>query len=368
MHKKTNFLITLFLLLSITFSLKSKECLNTDNLNIGIIENDYIDYSHYLYYMLGEYTHSKSIKFEFKNVENDIDQFDIIFGEYYDLNNLSVNKIDLPDKIINFYTDNGLDISENLLPLDLDTLILLSKSNHEEFYFENLINLYDPIKYTLGFSIKPRENLYKIFSHILYDDDFNLNEISAESKLDLLSKSYKNLNRNLINSNFLEIYNSYENNENIFTIFSDGILLYRNIDYNKFQLLPKSKYYWDNQKGFFVSKSKTEPVSFFGFSAFLNNSNQTDFICFLIEKHNRMSSFKNFNVEISPLSISELTDLEDHLDEEHKLILQSKNEFIKYINNLDNGEVYSDLSDILLNKKKYEDIVDEFKINNIFND
>ena len=94
-----------------------------------------------------------------KNVENDIDQFDIIFGEYYDLNNLSVNKIDLPDKIINFYTDNGLDISENLLPLDLDTLILLSKSNHEEFYFENLINLYDPIKYTLGFSIKPRENL-----------------------------------------------------------------------------------------------------------------------------------------------------------------------------------------------------------------
>ena len=42
--------------------------------------------------MLGEYTHSKSIEFELKSVENNIDEFDIIFGEYYDLyNQLVIN-------------------------------------------------------------------------------------------------------------------------------------------------------------------------------------------------------------------------------------------------------------------------------------
>ncbi len=343
-------------LIFISNNLKSKECINTDILKIGIIENDYIDYKYYLYYMLGEYTHSKSIKFELKSVENDIDEFDIIFGEYYDLYNLSISKINLPDKIKNFYTNNELNITENLLPLDLDTFILLSNSEFIQINLEDLVNHYNQVKYTLGFSIKSKENLYKMINHILDTNEFNFNDITIESKLDLLSKSYKNLNRRLMNGNFLEIYNSYEDNENVFTLFSDGILLYKNINYKGFQLFPKSKYFWNKEKGFFENKDTFEPISHFGFSAFINNMNQTDFICFLLDKDNRLNSFKNFNIELSPLSMSEVKDIENDIDDNHKIILESKNKFIKSINNLDKKDVFNDLIDILLNKKTYEDI------------
>ena len=350
------FFYVLILLIFTSINLKSKECINTDILKIGIIENDYIDYKYYLYYMLGEYTHSKSIEFELKSVENNIDEFDIIFGEYYDLYNLSINKINLPDKIKNFYNNNELNITENLLPLDLDTFILLSKSEFAQINFEDLVNHYDNIKYTLGFSIKSKENLYKMINHILDTNEFNFTDITVESKLDLLSKSYKNLNRSLIKSNFLEIYNSYEDNENVFTLFSDGILLYKNIDYSGFQLFPKSQYFWNEEKGFFENNDIFKPVSHFGFSAFINNKNQTDFICFLLDKDNRLNSFKNFNIELSPLSMSEVEDIGNDIDNNHKLILESKNKFIKSINTLDKEDIYKDLSDILLNKKSYEDI------------
>ena len=33
----------------------------------------------------------------------------------------------------------------------------------------------------------------------------------------------------IFNNNFLEVFNSYENSENIYTLFSDGILLNKNI-------------------------------------------------------------------------------------------------------------------------------------------
>ncbi len=348
MINSIKFFFILIFLISASFNLKSKECINTDILKIGIIENDYIDYKYYLYYMLGEYTHSKSVKFELEIVENNIDEFDIIFGEYYDLYNLSINKINLPDKIKNFYNKNELNITENLLPLDLDTFILLSKSEFIQINFEDLVNHYDQVKYTLGFSIKSKENLYKFTNHILDTNEFKFTDIAVESKLDLLSKIYKNLNRSLIESNYLEIYNSYEENENVFTLFSDGILLYKNLDYNEFQLLPKSQYFWNEEKGFFEKKETYEPVSHFGFSAFINNNNQTDFICFLLDKDNRLNSFKNFNIELSPLSMFEVEDIENDIDDKHKIILKSKNKFIKSIKTLDKKNVYNDLSDILL--------------------
>ena len=39
----------------------------------------------------------------------------------------------------------------------------------------------------------------------------------------------ENLNKNIVNNNFLEVFNSYENSENVYTLFSDGILLNKNI-------------------------------------------------------------------------------------------------------------------------------------------
>ena len=122
MINSIKFFFILIFLISASFNLKSKECINTDILKIGIIENDYIDYKYYLYYMLGEYTHSKSVKFELEIVENNIDEFDIIFGEYYDLYNLSINKINLPDKIKNFYTKSK--INSEKIASNMNSIIL----------------------------------------------------------------------------------------------------------------------------------------------------------------------------------------------------------------------------------------------------
>ena len=62
-----------------------------------------------------------NLEFELGIVDKNIDEFDIIFGEFNQLKNLSIKEISLPDQIKRFYRNNGLEISQNILPLDLDT-------------------------------------------------------------------------------------------------------------------------------------------------------------------------------------------------------------------------------------------------------
>ena len=104
----------------------SEECNYEKNLKIGLISNDYIDYQYYLYYELGNYAQQNNIDFELAFIDKNIDEFDIVFGEFNQLKNLSLKEISLPNQIKKFYKENGLDIKSNILPLDLDTLVLLS--------------------------------------------------------------------------------------------------------------------------------------------------------------------------------------------------------------------------------------------------
>ena len=82
-----------FLLILIFFNIKlifaSEECKTDSNLKIGLIENEYIDYKHYLYYELGNFVQNKNIEFEISFVENNANNFDIIFGEWNELSKLS---------------------------------------------------------------------------------------------------------------------------------------------------------------------------------------------------------------------------------------------------------------------------------------
>ena len=50
----------------------ANECLIKEELNIGLIENNYIDYKYYLYYALGEYSLINDIEFT-----NKLDRFGI---------------------------------------------------------------------------------------------------------------------------------------------------------------------------------------------------------------------------------------------------------------------------------------------------
>ena len=316
------------LLIIISNKSNSNECLTKKGLNIGFIENSYIDYKYYLYYALGDYSQTNDIKFIISEVNQNADEFDIIFGEYRDLKKLSLNQTQIPNEVLDFYKNNKIEIIENLLPLDLDTFILLSQENIQSLTFEELSELYDPIKYTLGMSFKPKEDIINLLIYHLEHPSIDFNKLPFEQILDLFVKTYENQNKNILNNNFTEIYNSFENSENIYTLFSDGILLNKNIEFESFQLFPKSKFIWDDEKGTYQENFENIPLSFYGFSAYLNDFQSSDFICYLIDEKVRLKAFKDFNIQLSPLSIYEVENIKDKLPKKYLKILSNKNKNI----------------------------------------
>ena len=161
---------------------------NKKKLNIGFIENNYIDYKYYLYYALGEYSLINDVEFTISEVNLNANEFDIIFGEFRDLAKLSLNQTQVPNKVLNFYNDNEVEVMGNIFPLDLDTFILLSQDNYEKLTFEEFSELYSPVKYTLGMSFKTREDVINLILYHLEQPTINLSSLSLELTADLFSK------------------------------------------------------------------------------------------------------------------------------------------------------------------------------------
>ncbi len=351
-------LLTFFLLFIFQKNSIANECLIKKDLNIGLIENNYIDYKYYLYYALGEYSLINDIEFTISEVNQNANEFDIIFGEFRDLAKLSLNQTQIPDQVLNFYNDNEIEIMGNIFPLDLDTFILLSQDDHEKLSFEEFSELYNPIKYTLGMSFKIKEDIINLIIYHLEQPSINLNSLSFELTADLFAKSYENLNKNIVSNNFLEVFNSYENSENVYTLFSDGILLNKNIDFKSFQLFPKSKYIWDSEEGVFKENSENKPLSFYGFSAYLNNSQGSGLLCYLINEDVRLKAFKDFNIQLSPLSINEVRSIEGDLPDSYIKILENKNKNVLKPNYFSENKNYDLFSGLIFGKYKYNDLID----------
>ena len=344
----------LFILFFIIKTLSGNECGTNSPLKIGLIENDYINYEYYLYYELGNFAVDKNLEFEIQKVENNVNEFDIIFGEYYDLIRLSQNKVNYPTSIKNYYSENNIELSNNIFPLDLDTFVLISKNIEKKINnLEDLSKYYDPIRYTLGINFKLQNEVSKIIAYNTGYTDFNLEIIENETLLNLFGKAYKNLNKNILSSDFLETYNSYENGENVYTLFNDGILLNKNFKYQTYQLFPQSKYKWNRDEGIFLEKSETVPYSYYGFSAYLNNTNEFGFLCHLIKDDVRNNSFKNFNIALSPLSANEVKGYEG-LPEGYIEILNSKNQNILNINYKNFSQKYELLKSIIFGNHSYQ--------------
>ena len=344
----------LFILFFIIKTLSGNECESNSPLKIGLIENDYINYEYYLYYELGNFAIDKNLEFEIQKVENNVNEFDIIFGEYYDLIKLSQNKVNYPTSIKNYYSENNIELSNNIFPLDLDTFILISKNIEKKINnLEDLSKYYDPIRYTLGINFKLQNEVSKIIAYNTGYKDFNLEIIENETLLNLFGKAYKNLNKNILSSDFLETYNSYENGENVYTLFNDGILLNKNFKYQTYQLFPQSKYKWSRDEGIFLENSETIPYSYYGFSAYLNNTNEFGFLCHLIKDDVRNNSFKNFNIALSPLSANEVKGYEG-LPEGYIEILNSKNQNILNINYKNFSQKYELLKSIIFGNHSYQ--------------
>ncbi len=351
-------LLTFFLLFIFQKNSIANECLIKKELNIGLIENNYIDYKYYLYYVLGEYSLINDIEFTISEVNQNANEFDIIFGEFRDLAKLSLNQTQVPNKVLNFYNDNEVEVIGNIFPLDLDTFILLSQDDYEKLNFEEFSELYNPIKYTLGMSFKTKEDIINLIIYHLEQPSINVNSLSFELTADLFSKTYQNLNKNIVNNNFLEVFNSYENSENVYTLFSDGILLNKNIEFSSFQLFPKSKYIWDSDEGVFKKSIDSKPLSFYGFSAYLNNSQGSGLLCYLIGEEVRLKAFRDFNIQLSPLSINEVRGIEDDLPNNYKKILENKNKNVLKPNYSLENKNYDLFSGLIFGKYKYDDIID----------
>lgn len=301
--------------------------------------------------MVGNYAHDKEIEFEIVNFENkNIDEIDIIFGEFYDLSKFKLEEFNQPSLIKNFYQNNRIENKNNLFPLDLDTLVIVTKEHNKIDNLEDLSNYYNRNSYTLGISFAPRENFLKyLYFNFNIDKETDMNDTLLMS----YKRLFKNINKNIIKSKFIEIYESYEDHENSFTSFSDGILLYENLKYNDFQLFPKSKYQWSEKNGAFIKNENFEPISFFGFSALLTNQDHFGLICYLLEENNRINTFLNFNLEISPLSLEEVKSIENKIPDKYKSILKNKNKNIKYIEQTD---FYDKFMSIVFNEKQYSEV------------
>ena len=334
--KPLNFLIFILVFFSQIPLIKSSECLSTKNLNIGFLQNEFIDYELYLYYELGKFASESEISFKLELVEDNYDKFDIIFGEYQDLKNFQNKELILNTEILDFYKSNNIQISGNILPLDLDTFVIISKDDQKKITFDELSNLYNPIQYSLGANLLYKDQLIKLITYNLNGVPLKKNDINLEYLLTLYSSTYENINKNIIESNFVELVESFDNNENTFTMFSDGILLNKNINYRYFQLFPSTKYLWSEGEGLFKKSTIDSPISFFGFSAYINNQKNLGFICHLIDKNVRENTFKNFNLQISPLSENEVEELSLKIPNDYKEILFNKN---KNIYEIDNNEI-----------------------------
>lgn len=345
--------ILIIIFFNIKPTLASEECKTDPFIKIGLLENDYIDYQYYLYYELGNFAQENNIEFNINFVENNIDDFDIVFGEWDKLAKLTLNKISLPNEVKEFYEEHNIEVKENILPLDLDTFIVLNDENYTLKNLEEFSNISSPIKYTFGMNFNKSDDLLRIISFSSHKNFQFIESHTIESILNSFKKLYKNSNKNILHANFLEIYTSYENKENLFTLFNDGILLYKNLPASSFNLFPQSEYIWNEDLGVFKKNQDLIPYSFYGFSSYVNNTNQIGLLCHFVKKEVRENTFRNFNIQISPLSINEINNFKN-LPIEYQEIVKLKNKNIisnvgKPINkNLDI------IRDIIFGNKDYE--------------
>lgn len=352
--KKILFLfIGLFFLISNSFS---EECKQNKKIKVGFFKNDFINYQYFLYYMLDKYSLKHSVDFEIDMIGNNINEYDIIFGDYDLLLKLKKKEVKYPDTVRDFYLKNEIEIKNNLFPLDLYTFLVISKNDSEYITLDDLSEIFSPIKYTIGLSFLSKKNLVYLISNNKNNKflDFNKNDI--EYRLKLFSDIYKNSNKNIIYGTYEEVYQSFNNNENLYTLFRDGVMLDKDLNFKFFQLFPDAHYIWHEKKGLFESNIENIPYSFFGFSAYLNNFKSSGFLCYLVDEKVRLKAFKDFNIQLGPLSINEVKSIEKELHKEYVNILLNKNKNIFKPNYSLEYKNYDLFSEVFFGKKNLDTI------------
>ena len=311
--------------------------ISNENISVHLITDGYYNYEDYLHYSLGkfstqnkkQYTLTTSKEFNLKTMSNDI-----IFGEFNELRKIINEEKNLitPDFIGNFYIKNEITNpfqDNNLYPLDLDTYILVSKEEINDIKNEeDIYNFVDVSKYTISQSFYSRNETINFFSYLLMGNGMDFKNPFFESILYNQKYKYSLLNKNTFLGSYEEVINSYNNNENLYTVLPDGFAYHEK---NNFINYPNSEVIWDNNIGQFKINDIENIESFFGFSALVNKKKGFDFLCNITKIDAREIILKDFNLGISPLSTNDVLNI-NQISPKYKKILKLKS---KNINNLD---------------------------------
>ena len=123
-----------------------------------------------------------------------------------------------------------------------------------------------------------------------------------------------------------------------------------------FNIFPQNRHKWNEDLGVFEDISESVPYSYYGFSAFINNTNQIGLLCHLTKQEIRNNTFRNFNLQISPLSMSELKNFEN-LPDGYEEIVNLKN--INIIDEEQNKLSQIDLiRDFIFGNRRYIDLIE----------
>ena len=200
------------------------------------------------------------------------------------------------------------------------------------------------------------EDLSRLISFSNHQETIKLESNTVESTLSSFNKLYKNTNKNILDANFIELYNSYENKENLFTLFSDGILFYKNLPKSNFNIFPQNNFIWNEDLGIFSNNANPIPYSNYGFSSFINNTNQIGVLCHFTKEEVRDHTFRNFNLQIGPISINELKNFENlPIGYEEIVNLKNKNLVDTDQNLLDQID---SIREIIFGNVKYSDLIE----------
>ena len=328
--------ILIFVTIFINTTIAEEICpKNKQDISAHLISDGYYNYEDYLHYSLGKFSSLNNNKYNL-NVSKELNltsiNSDIIFGEFYELQKIinKENSLTTPEYIENFYRRNNIknsDQNNNLYPLDLDTYILVSKKkiidikNEEDIY-----NFFDQNKYTLSQSFYSKSETLNFINFLLMGNEMNFENPFFESILFNQKSKYSLLNKNTFLGTYEEVLDSYDNNENLFTVLSDGFAYHEDINFVNY---PNSEKIWDKEIGKFKSNDLKNITAFYGFSALVNKKSGFNFLCYLTTSDSRKIIMKNFNLGISPLTVNDLSDV-DNISSEYKEILKLKSQNISY--------------------------------------
>ena len=161
--------------------------------------------------------------------------------------------------------------------------------------------------------------------------------------------------RGLINQNF-NYKISILTNQNLFTLFSDGILFYKNLEISNLNLFPQNNFIWNEDLGKFSNSSNPIPYSHYGFSAFINNTNHIGVLCHFTKEEVRDHTFRNFNLQIGPISMNELKNFEN-LPIGYEEIVNLKNKNIIDTDQNLFGQIES-IRKVIFGNSKYSDLIE----------